>query len=68
MTKKVYVYTESIIGRGRRMRTIKSYMEDADNRPAGFDYMRMVLATLVLITHGLHTTLASRERYGRTLS
>jgi len=40
------------------MRTIHSYMETADHRPSGFDYMRLILASLVIVVHGLNTTIA----------
>jgi peptidoglycan/LPS O-acetylase OafA/YrhL len=41
------------------MRTIHSYMEAAGYRPSGFDYMRLILATMVLVSHGLNTALAA---------
>jgi peptidoglycan/LPS O-acetylase OafA/YrhL len=37
---------------GFSVATVSDYMEAADNRPTGFDYMRLILSVMVMVSHG----------------
>ena len=45
------------------MTSIRQRTDAAGNRPAGFDYMRLVLATSVILVHGFAVTGAKAHEF-----